>query len=99
MHRENCSLPTNSSLGRYAPGPSSQYRLIAVRHAGLDAASFNTTFTLIFSSLSPGRIHFASTFAQPARHAANATERQKAQLHDEWEQWRMPHEIDVVSID
>lgn len=48
--------------------------------------SLDVTFKLVLSSLSVGRLKFLESFGQLNRYAANAIDRQKARLQDDWQQ-------------
>ncbi|WVF71011.1 hypothetical protein IAT40_005807 [Kwoniella sp. CBS 6097] len=51
-----------------------------------DPETFNVNYTIRFSSLTPARVHMLDNFVQPHRSVHNATDTDRAELHDDWEQ-------------
>ncbi|OCF42859.1 hypothetical protein I317_03336 [Kwoniella heveanensis CBS 569] len=51
-----------------------------------DPETLNVNYTIRFSSLTPARVHLLDNFVQPHRSAHNATDTDRAELQDEWEQ-------------
>ncbi|WVQ96950.1 hypothetical protein IAU59_004059 [Kwoniella sp. CBS 9459] len=77
---------------KHGAGPTDVKLLPVTRRNCSNAANvtdpeiFNVNYTIRFSSLTPARVHVLDTYLQPHRSAHNATDTDRAELQDEWEQ-------------
>jgi hypothetical protein len=85
--RTSCKLTAGRRGSASCSKRHKEYRCVnAVRGLTPERDSVTVHHRFIFSALSPGRVNMLDTVAVAPGMKANATEAQRVQMHDQWEQ-------------